>query len=532
MSGRDPAVVIGAGHNGLVTAARLAKAGLRVIVLERRGQIGGAATTEEFHPGFRCDTGAHRLGGLRPEVVRELKLARHGLRLVRPDPTLFAPLPDGRYLLLRRDPVDTATSIRAIAPADAARWPEFSARMAAIVGFLEKLHAIAPPRVLAGDRSDVLKMLKLGARLRLAGRETMIDVLRTLPMSVAELVDEWFESEPLKGVLAAGGVDGLDHGPRAAGTAHLLLHHHAWTDGASPRSPSFVQGGMVALADALAAAARAAGAELRTGVEVAAIRVRDGRATGVRLTDGTAIDANRVASSADPQRTFLELLDPAALEAGFLRAVRNIRYRGACAKVHLALGDLPRFTAAPYDDGDAHLHGLISISPDLEYLERAHDDAKYGEPSHRPYLEAVIPTLHSPSLAPAGKHVMSIRVQYAPYRLKDRDWDDAGRDELGDRVVRTLADYAPDLPGLIEAREVLTPVDLERRFGLTQGNIDHGAMTLDQLFLMRPVPGWARYRTPIEGLYLCGAGAHPGGGVTGSPGYNSAAEILRDLKRP
>jgi phytoene dehydrogenase-like protein len=355
----------------------------------------------------------------------------------------------------------------------------------------------------------------------------MVELLRTVPMSVGELLDDWFETDILKGVLGARGVTGVLQGPRSGGTAFVLLHHQVGRPVGAFRAPHAVRGGVGSLARALTAAATSFGAEVRTGAEVVRVLSKGGRATGVVLQNGDEIAARRVVSGADPRRTFLDLCDPSRLTPDFVRAVRSVRYRGAWAKVNLALGALPTF-AALRDAGETALRGTISISPSLDYLERAYDDAKYGRVSDRPYLEIRIPSLADASLAPPGRHVMSIEVQYAPYRLREGEWDDSARDALGDRVVETLAAYAPELPGSILHRQVLTPRDLETTFALTEGHTYHGEMTLDQILFMRPVAGWSRYRTPVGGLYLCGAGTHPGGGIAGVPGANAARVILKD----
>ncbi len=357
----------------------------------------------------------------------------------------------------------------------------------------------------------------------------MAEVLRTLPMSVAEFLDEWFESDALKGMLGATGITGIFQGPMAAGTAFTFLQQHVEGADGVIKPTRLVRGGMGTLTRALADAARQAGAEIRTSAAVERLNIKDGRAAGVVLASGEEIAAKRIISNADPRRTFLELVEPLHLDPEFVRKVRGIKFRGACAKVHLALGELPRFHGL--NGESAHLRGTISVAPSLGYLERAYDDAKYGRTSKKPYLEAVISSLSDPSLAPAGAHVMSVLVQYAPYHLKEGNWSDTRREELGDRVVDMLADYSPNLRSAIMDRQVLTPLVLERVYGLTEGNIYHGELALDQLYFMRPVPGWARYRTPIDNLYLCGAGTHPGGGVTGAPGYNAARAILKDVKR-
>jgi phytoene dehydrogenase-like protein len=532
------AIVIGAGHNGLVASAYLAKAGCRVLTLERREVVGGAAVTEEAFPGFRFETGAHRIGRLHPMLARDLRSAvgraagsglsqTYGtLEFLPSDPTVFAPLPDGLHLTLWHDPERSREVVSRLSKTDADRLPDFSVLVSKASALLGEMYEDAPPDVLSRKSSDIWELLRLGRAFRRLGKRDMTDVLRVLPMTVRELLDEWFETEALKGVLGAAGIAGLNQGPMAAGTAFMFLHQHVGADPGVFRGFDLVRGGIGNLINALEAFALEHGVEIRKNAAVERIVVKEGRAVGAVLADGSEVPARRVVSSLDPKRTFLELLDPRELEPNFLRSVRNIRMKGVCAKVNLALGELPDFRCLRGDG--PHLRGLISISPSLRYLERAHDDAKYGRISAEPYLEAFVPSLHDPSVAPPGQHVMSILVQYAPYHLRDGAWDDAKRDELGDIVVKTLADYAPNIEAAILHRQILTPLDLESLFGLTEGNIYHGEMTLDGLFFMRPVPGWARYRAPIDSLYLCGAGTHPGGGVTGAPGYNAAREILKD----
>ena len=526
MTGPYDAIVIGAGHNGLVTAAYLGRAGLKVLVLERREVIGGAAVTEQVFPGFKFDTAAHRIGGLHPAVVRDLDLKRHGLEVVQADPTVFAPAPDGRHLLLWREPKRTVEAVRQISPADAEAWIPFGELIGKAAAVLQAAWSATPPNVTGNDPRDLWSVLKLGAGLRRLGKKDMVEVMRILPMAVSELLGDWFESDVLKGTLAAAGIAGMFQGPMAAGTAYALLHHHVGAGSGVLRPTTRVRGGVGELTRALAAAARGHGVDMRTNQPVERVIVKDGRATGVALSSGEEFRAARVVSNADPRRTFFDLVGPTELEPELVRKVKNIRFKGACAKVHLVLGELPRFAGVP--EGGPHLNGVISIGPSLEYLERAYDDAKYGAASRRPYLEVSIPSATDADLAESGKHVMSIVAQYAPYRLKEGAWDAAARERLGDAVVRTLSEYAPNLESAILHRQVLTPLDLEETYGLSEGNIYHGEHTLDQLFFMRPVPGLARYRTPIGGLYLCGAGTHPGGGVTGYPGYNAAREILTD----
>ena len=520
------AVVIGAGHNGLVTAAYLARAGQQVLVVERRDVVGGAAATEEIFPGFSVDSGAHRVGGLSKRVIADLELEAHGLRILSADPSVFTPAQDGRPLVLWQDPGRTVEGIREISAADAEAWMPFTALLSKAAGFVEAAWSVTPPDVTGGDLGDLWSSAKLGLRLRRLGKRDMVEVMRILPMSVYELLDEWFESDLVRGTLAASAITGLNQGPMAAGTAYTLLHHHV---GTAPvvRATRRIEGGIGRLSAALVSACRQHGGEVRTGVSIDRILVEDGAARGVVLAGGEEVRAHRVVSGADPRTTFLDLLDPSELGPDFVRKVDNIRFNGVCAKVHLALGGLPEFTCLP---GDDHLRGVISISPGLEYVERAYDQAKYGTPSSAPYLEVSIPSLSDPAVAPDGKHLASVLMQYAPFTLREGTWDDAARDALGETVVRTLAQYAPDIESLIEDRHVLSPVDLQSRFGLTEGNIYHGEMTLDQMLFMRPVPGASRYRAPIDGLYLCSSGTHPGGGVTGMPGFNAAREILRDRK--
>jgi phytoene dehydrogenase-like protein len=518
-------IVIGGGVNGLAAAAYLARAGRRVVVLEARPAPGGLAVTAEATPGFRVDWCGHDAGWVPDAVARELDLARHGLALTVPDATVFAPQPDGRALTLWTDAARTAQEIAAFAPADAAAWPAFTRQVARFAGFLGALYGAPPPRVPDATGADLLPLLGAARRLRALGKRDMIELLRVLPMPVADWLDDTFASDALKGAVGAAGITRIFQGPRSGGTAFVLLHHHVGRPPGAMRAAHLVRGGVGALGAALAAAARAAGAEVRTAAAVREIRVTGGRATGVVLDSGERVDARLVVSSADPRRTF-GLVDPVWLGPEFTRAVRNIRFRGAVATVHLALGDLPRFTACP--DAGSRLHGAISIAPSLEYLERAYDDAKHGGVSRRPYIEARIPTLLDPSLAPPGRHILTAQVQYAPYHRRDGAWDAAERERLADLVVATLTEYAPNVPGAVLHRHVVTPRDLEERWGLTEGSPYQGELTLDQVLFMRPVAGWARYATPVPGLYLCGAGTHPGGGLAGAPGRNAARVILKE----
>jgi phytoene dehydrogenase-like protein len=524
-------IIIGAGHNGLVTAGYLAKAGRRVLVLERRDQVGGAAVTEEVFPGFRFSTCADGSGYLCQEVRRDLKPQVETLAV---DPVAFAPQPDGSSLAIWRDSAKTAAEIEKFSKADAERYPAFVelvGKIAAVVGALAR---VEPPDLPDAGLRDLLSLRPLVGPVRALGRKHVNDLLRVLPMPVADLLDEWFESDVVKGAIAANGVRDLTWGPKEAGTAYALLYNWALSDTGLLRSAGVVKGGIGALSEALATSARSFGAEIRTGAVVESIETEAGRAIGVKLAGESTLRAPVIVSNAAPRTTFLELLDPTRLGAKLVRHVRNIKYRGSAARVLLALSELPEFTALTHrsatvggDDPTTLLQGPIQIAPTLQYLQRAYDCVKYGEYSPHPYLDLMIPTLLDPSLAPSGQHVLSITAKFAPYQLRDGDWD-TRREAFGDVVVDTLSEYAPKIRDAILHRRVLAPPDLEAAFGLPEGNPSHGEMTLDQFFHMRPIPGYARYRTPIAGLYLCGAGCHPGGGVTGIPGYNAARAILSD----
>jgi phytoene dehydrogenase-like protein len=529
-SERERVVIIGAGHNGLVAACYLAKAGLRPLVLERREVIGGATVTEEIHPGFRCPVLAHTEGPLLPHIARDLQLEQHGLEIIRPEVRVLALDADGRSLCIYNDPARTAHELEALSTQDAGSYTEFHASFSQIGRVLAPLLTMTPPDVEAVKGRDVWNYGKLGREFRRLGKRDAYRLLRWGPMAVADLVAEWFETELLRATVAARGIYGAFAGPWSAGTSVGLLLQAA-ADGHAVAPASFVKGGMGALTEALAKAARAAGAEIRTGAAVERIQVREGRAATVLLSSGEEIAARAVVSNADPRRTFLSLVDSADLEPDFLVKIRNYRSLGSAAKVNLALARLPSFSGLKQSDlnGDAHLAGRIHIGPDIDYLERAFDAAKYGDYSPQPYMDITIPSLTDNSLAPPGAHVMSIYIQYAPYHLKSGDWN-ARREEFGDQIIKTLSAYAPDLSELILARQVITPLDLEETYGLTGGHPLHGEPSLDQFFAFRPLIGWAQYRSPIKGLYLCGAGTHPGGGVTGAPGANASREIVKDLK--
>jgi phytoene dehydrogenase-like protein len=523
-------VVIGAGVNGLTAAALLAKAGFKPLVLERRSRVGGAAVTEEFHPGFKASTVAHTAGPYRASLVEELELGRHGLSLVDAEPRVFAPLPDGRSLSLWGDPQQTAAGLSSLSAKDARAWPEFHANLERLCAVLGRVLSVAPPDLDEPTFAQAWPFLGIGIDFRRLGRKDGQNLLRWGPMAVADFVQEWFETPLLQAVIAARGIHGAFAGPWSAGTTANLLLQAATSGGNGAGSTVFVKGGLGALTDALSAAARSLGAEIRTTAEVAQILTKDGAAAGVVLDGGEEITARAVVSAVDLPRTFLRMLDPALLDPEEVRRVRNFRIQGMASKVNFALSGLPAFAGQKGADAATALRGRIHIGADVDTLERAFDAAKYGEPSARPYLDVTIPSIADPGLCPAGQHVMSVYVQYTPYRLKTGSWKERAG-EVALATTKLLEEYAPGFGSLVLGRQVLTPLDLEETYGLTGGHPSHGEHALDQLFVTRPLLGWARYRSPIAGLYLCSAGTHPGGGVTGGPGANAAREIAKDLKR-
>ena len=519
------AIIIGAGHNGLVTAAYLAKSGKQVLVLERRPMIGGIAATEEIFPDFKYSTCAHLAGAFSSDIIAELELKKHGLEILPLDPLIFAPVSEGKSFLFPRQHSDIAEAIGRHSRADATKFESFSVLVKKLTAFLRSLNNLPLPGGTNSGSLNLSELVKLGWRFHRLGEREMYEFLRILPMSIADLTNEWFETDVLKASLAAGGILGSFVGPRAQGTAFVFLYHQLGESNGAFRTSGFVRGGIGNLPQAIARAAQHFGAKIKTGAEVARILTKSGTATSVVLENGEEISGTAIISSTDTKRTFLQLIEPTYLDPEFLLQVKNIRSRGTVAKINFALDTLPKFKGAP-EPVPSTLGGVIHIGATLDYLERAADDAKYGRFSRQPFLEITVPSLADPSLAPPGKHVMSVWMQYAPYHLRDSNWA-AERDALGDTVVNIIEDYAPGFKNSILHRQVLTPLDLEQTFGLTEGCVYHAEMSLDQIFFMRPVAGWARYTTPIENLYLCGSGTHPGGGITGLPGSYAAKRILQ-----
>jgi len=519
-------IIIGAGHNGLVCAAYLARAGRRVLVLERRELVGGCAVTEEIWPGYKVSTAAYLTSLLQERVIRDLELARFGYRVDAKDPAFFSPFPDGRHLFMWQDRAKTLAEIAKFSRHDAAVFPAYEDHLERLSQVVEGLLLTTPPEFPPQGLGDFVDYLKLAAKMRGLSSKEIVGLVKIFTQSAVEFLDEWFESGEIKVTLATDGVIGANGGPRSPGTAYILLHHVMGSVGGHRGLWGFVRGGMGAVSNAIADSARSRGVEIRTNASVEHIKIANGRARGVVLEGGEEIDASVVISNLTPQLTFLRLTAADALPPEFLDAIRKYRSEGTSCKINLALDGLPNFKALPGADGPQH-RATMHICPSLEYVEHAWDDAKYGHPSQSPLLELTVPTMYDPTLAPAGKHIMGIFIQYAPYTLRDATWDEL-REPFAYRALDLIEEYAPGFRDRVVQQQVLTPLDLERRFGLTGGNIFHGEMSLDQMFVMRPVAGSARYRTPVRGLYLCGSGTHPGGGVMGAPGYNAAHEILKD----
>ena len=520
------AVIVGGGHNGLVAAAYLARAGLEVVVLERRHVLGGAAVTEEVFPGFRFSVASYVVSLLRPEIVRELELPRHGLEILPLDGT-FTPL-DGDYLWRVNDHGRTLRELRRWSATDAEAYDDFGRLMLEMAKFIKPILSIPPPDPGRFRPREWIPVARLARDFRALPQEQQAAFVQLMTMSAADFLDQWFETDPLKATMSASGIIGTFQGIRSPGTAYVLLHHYMGEIDGVLRAWGIPRGGTGGISSAIAEAARSFGAEIRTETAVEQFLIRGEEVTGVVTSSGEEVTASVTLSSLDPRQTFVRLVPRGHLDSTFIDEVDRYRYRGSSGKVNLALDGLPEFTCRPHDDD--HLRGAISFSPSVDYMEVAYDDAKAGRFSRRPYIDSIIPTLVDPSMAPPGKHVMSCFVQYAPYHLADADeWDDGRRDEFGETVIDTIAERAPNIRDLVLHAQVLTPKDIEERFGLSEGNIFQGELSLEQLFFNRPVPGWARYRTPLRNLWMCGSATHPGGGIMGAPGRLAALQVARSL---
>jgi phytoene dehydrogenase-like protein len=522
VSRRYDAVIIGGGHNGLTSAAYLARAGMSVLVLERRSVLGGAAVTEEVFPGFRFSVCSYVVSLLRPEIIRELELPKYGFEILPLDGT-FTPLTDD-YLWRVNDHGKTMRELRRWSRSDAEAYEEYGQLMVEMARFIKPILSIVPPEPEVLKARGWKPVVDLARAFRKLSARQQATFIQLMTMSAADFLQQWFETDPLVATMSASGIIGTFQGIRSPGTAYVLLHHYMGEIDGSFRAWGIPRGGTGGISEAIASAARSLGAVIRTDATVARITTRDGRATGVVLENGEEIDAGTVLSSVDPRLTFLGLIESGVLDPDFEDEVRRYKFRGSSGKVNLALDALPEFTCLP--GSGEHLRGAISFSPSIDYMEQAYDDAKYGRPSRRPYIDMIIPTLVDPSMAPPGKHIISCFVQYAPYHLAEGDWDEQ-REAFGDAVIDTIAQRAPNIRDIILHRQVLTPLDLEREYGLSEGNIFQGELSLEQLFFNRPVPGYARYRTPLKDLWLCGSATHPGGGIMGAPGRIAALELLR-----
>jgi len=523
---RYDVIVIGGGHNGLVNAAYLARAGKRVLVLERRHVLGGAAVTEEVFPGFKFSVCSYVVSLLRPEIIRELDLPRHGLEILPLDGT-FTPMPNGNHLWRVNDHAKTRREIARHSKLDAEAYDEYGKAMIDMAHFVKPIMNMTPPDPASLNPKGLLDLLTMGRRFQKLSGDDKYNQVQLMTMSAVDFLDQWFETDVLKATMSASGIIGTFLGVRSPGTAYVLLHHYMGEIDGAFRSWGLSRGGTGSISNAIGDAAREFGAEIRTEAPIAKIILKNGQAKGVVLESGDEIYADIVSSSVDPRLTFMKMVGEKHLPTDFVGDIKRYKFRGSSGKVNLALDALPDFKCRP--GSGPHLRGAVSISPSVEYMERAYDDAKYGRYSRRPYIDIVIPSLTDPSIAPPGKHVMSCFVQYAPYNLKEGSWDEK-REEFGDTVIDTIAEHAPNIKDIILHRQVLTPLDLEREFGLSEGNIFQGELTLEQLFFLRPAPGWAQYRSPIRDLYMCGSATHPGGGIMGASGRNAAMEILKDKK--
>ena len=537
MAQRYDAVIIGGGHNGLVSAAYLARAGLKTLVLEQRPVLGGAAVTEELFPGFRFSVFSYVVSLLRPEIIRDLRLPQHGLDILPLDGT-FTPLREGGgpakgggdYLWRVNDHGRTMRELRRWSASDAEAYEEYGQLMVDMARFIKPILSIVPPDPTSLDPRPLLPLAGLARRFQQLTERQQAVFVQLMTMSASDFLDQWFETDPLKATMSASGIIGTFQGPRSPGTAYVLLHHYMGEIDGAFRAWGVPRGGTGSVAYAIANAALSLGVEIRTEAGVDHVKTAGGRATGVVLSSGEEIDADVVMSSLDSRQTFINLLDESDLDPAFRDEVMRFKYRGSSGKVNLALSGLPELACKP--GVGEWLRGAISFSPSLDYMERAYDDAKYGRPSKRPYIDCIMPTLVDPTMAPPGKHVMSCFVQYAPYHLENGElWDDTKREAFGQNVIDTLEERFPNIRNLIEGYQFVTPKDIEDITGLSEGNIFAGELSLEQLFFNRPVPGWARYETPVRDLWMCGSATHPGGGIMGAPGMIAAREYLKQRKR-
>ena len=526
------AIVIGGGHNGLTTAGYLQRGGLNTLVLEKRHMVGGACVTEEVFPGYKVSTTSYVCSLMRPEIIRDLELKKYGYEIIERNPSSFSPFPDGRYLMFWKDQKKTIEEIAKFSEKDAKAYPEFEKKVDELAQFVRPLLTMVPPDPSSGSVRDMLGSLKLLLKVKGLGKD-IYEQLRVFSMSVSDYLDLWFESEELKTRMATDGVIGAWAGPCTPGTAYVLFHHVMGETDGQTGVWGYVKGGMGTITQAMAKSFEAAGGTIITGADVDKIIVKQGVAQGVALKDGREFYAKKVVSNADPNRTFLGMLDEKDLPGDFVSGIKGIRYRSGVTKINVALGELPNFKALPGTEVGPQHKGTIHISPTMEYMERAFEDAKHGMPSENPVIELTIPSTVDPTIAPEGKHVASLFVQYTPYERKDgKEWNEETKNEFANRVFDIVNEYAPNFKASVEHFQVLTPVDLEREYGLTGGNLFHGEMTLDQLFFMRPLPKHSDFRTPIRNLYMCGSGCHPGGGIMGAPGLISAKIIQRDMRFP
>jgi len=525
-SNQYDAIVIGAGHNGLIAAAYFARAGKKVVVLERREVVGGAAMTEEIFPGYRFTEFSYVVSLLRPEIIRDLELPRHGLKIL-PLPSTVTPFENGDYLAGWDDHDLTRQEVYRHSPKDAEAYDEYSRVMARAAKAIKPIISMVPPDPSSLSPRDLLGLLKLGKYARGLTEKELYRIAKLVTQSSADLLDEWFEFDPLKGTKSASGIIGTFLGPRSPGTAYVLLHHYMGEIDGAFRAWGFAKNGTGGVSAAIARSAQALGVEIRTNAMVQQVIVKNGRAAGVALANGDELTARTVMSAADPKRTFLQFVEGKHLPDDFTAAIKSFRVRGSSGKVNIALNALPDFTCLP---GEGPLHrGAISISPSIDYIERAYDEAKYGAFAKNPYIDMIIPSMIDRDMAPPGHHVMSCFVQYAPYDIEG-GWDDAKREAFGETVISTIERYAPNIRRAIVGKQVITPKDIEMIAGITGGNIFHGELLLHQLFFLRPAPQWADFRTPLPGYYFGASGAHPGGGVMGAAGKLAAQEVLKDWK--